>query len=62
VHYRKDHFPDRRKSKLMPRGDSPFKVLEKINDNPYKIELPGDDYAVSSTFNVFDLSLFFWRR
>lgn len=62
MHYRKDHFPDRRKSKLMPRGDGPFKVLEKINDNPYKIELPGDDYAVSSTFNVSDLSLFFWRR
>jgi hypothetical protein len=59
VHYRKDRFPDRRKSKLMPRGDGPFKVLEKINDNAYKIELPGDDYAVSSTFNVADLSPFF---
>ena len=59
VHYRKDRFPERRKSKLLPRGDGPFKVLAKINDNAYKIELSGDDYGVSSTFNVADLSPFF---
>ena len=35
-------FSDLRKSKLMPRGDYPFRVLEKINDNAYKIELPGE--------------------
>ena len=29
-HLRKDRFPDLRKSKLMPRADEPFKVLEKI--------------------------------
>jgi len=59
VHLRKDRFPEKRKSKLLPRGDGPFKVLAKINDNAYKIELPGDDYAVSNTFNVADLSPFF---
>ena len=59
LHYRKDRFPDRRKSKLLPRGDGPFKVLERINDNAYKIELPEDDYGVRSTFNVADLSPFF---
>ena len=32
-------------------------MLERINDNAYKVELPGE-YNVSSTFNVFDLSLF----
>jgi hypothetical protein len=32
VHLRKDHFLEKRKSKLMPRGDGPFKVLLKIND------------------------------
>jgi hypothetical protein len=40
LHLRKDHFYDLCKSKLMPRVDGPLKVLEKINDTAYKIELP----------------------
>jgi hypothetical protein len=43
-----------RKSKLLPRADGPFKVLEKINDNAYKLELPVD-FRVSPTFNIADL-------
>jgi len=39
------------------RGDRPFQVLAKINDNAYKIDLPGK-YNVSNTFNVSDLSLY----
>jgi len=39
----------------MPRADSPFEILERINDNAYKVDLPGD-YGVSATFNVTDLS------
>jgi len=39
----------------MPRADGPFEVLERINDNAYKVDLPGD-YGVSTTFNVADLS------
>ncbi|RDX84958.1 hypothetical protein CR513_33920, partial [Mucuna pruriens] len=35
VHLWKDRFPTLRKSKLLPRGDGPFKVLRKINDNAY---------------------------
>uniref|UniRef100_A0A2N9ES05 RNA-directed DNA polymerase n=1 Tax=Fagus sylvatica TaxID=28930 RepID=A0A2N9ES05_FAGSY len=31
------------RSKLHPRGDGPFQVLERINDNAYKLDLPGDD-------------------
>jgi len=54
VHLRKQRFPEQRKSKLSPRGDGPFKVLQRIGDNAYKLELPGD-YEVSATFNVADL-------
>jgi len=54
---RKERFSKQRKSKLQPRGDGPFHVLEKINDNAYKIDLPSK-YNVSNTFNVFDLSSF----
>ena len=42
VHMRKERFPNQRKSKLQPRGDGPFQVLERINDNAYKIDLPGE--------------------
>ena len=55
---RKDRFPKQRKSKLQPRADGPFKVLRKINDNAYEIDLPST-YGVSTSFNVSDLSPFF---
>ncbi|GJS86348.1 retrovirus-related pol polyprotein from transposon 17.6 [Tanacetum coccineum] len=51
----KDRFPAGRFSKLQARSDGPFQVLQRINDNAYKIELPGE-YNVSGTFNVADLS------
>jgi hypothetical protein len=57
VHMRKGRFPNQQKSKLQPRGDGPFQVLERINDNAYKIDLSGE-YGVSATFNVADLTLF----
>ena len=57
VHLRKERFPELRKSKLMPRAAGPFKVLEKINDNAYKLELP-PDFGVSPTFNISDLRLY----
>ena len=58
LHLRKERFPGKRKSKLMPRSDGPFEVLEKIGPNAYKIDLPGD-YGVSATFNVADLSPYY---
>ena len=39
----------------MPRADGPFEVLERINNNAYKINLP-KEYGVSTSFNVADLS------
>ncbi|XP_062115055.1 uncharacterized protein LOC133829215 [Humulus lupulus] len=57
LHMRKERFPTQRRSKLLPRGDGPFQVLERINDNAYRLDLPGE-YNVSATFNVSDLSPF----
>ena len=54
LHLRKDRFPGLRKSKLLPRTDGPFKVLERINNNVYKLELSAD-FRVSPTFNIADL-------
>ena len=54
---RKERFPARRGSKLHPRGDGPFQVLERINDNAYKLDLLSE-YNISATFNVSDLSPF----
>ncbi|GKV00615.1 hypothetical protein SLEP1_g13281 [Rubroshorea leprosula] len=42
VHMRKERFPAQRRSKLQPRGDGPFQVIARINDNAYKLELPGE--------------------
>nr|KYP31119.1 hypothetical protein KK1_048940 [Cajanus cajan] len=57
LHLRKDRFPTQRKSKLNPRGDGPFHVLKKINNNAYILDLPSK-YGVSSSFNVCDLTHF----
>ena len=38
----------------MPRAARPYKIIEKINDNAYKLELP-PEFGVSPTFNIVDL-------
>jgi hypothetical protein len=54
VHIRKQRFPKQRKSKLMPQIDGHFQIIERINDNAYKIDLLGE-YDVNVTFNVVDV-------
>jgi hypothetical protein len=53
LHLRKDRFLELRKSKLMPRAAGPYNILEKINDNAYKLELP-PEFRVSPTINIAD--------
>jgi len=55
---RKERFPIERKSKLQPRGHEPFQVLERINCNIYKLDLPSEYGNISPTLNVVDLALF----
>jgi hypothetical protein len=38
----------------MSRAAGPFKILAKINDNAYKLELP-PEFGVSPRFNISDL-------
>ena len=54
IHLRKHRFPLGKFGKLKPRVDGPFKFIEKIRDNTYKLEFP-DDYDISPIFNVKDL-------
>jgi hypothetical protein len=54
LHLRKERFPELRKYKLMSRAAGFIKILTKINDNAYKIELP-PKFRVSPSFNIADL-------
>jgi hypothetical protein len=58
VHMRKERFLACRRSKLHPRGDGPFQVLARINNNAYKFDLSGE-YNINASFNVSDLSFSF---
>ena len=57
VAHAKRTIPGATNSMLLPRGDGPFQVLERVNYNGYKLDLPGE-YNVSAAFNVADLSHF----
>jgi hypothetical protein len=53
LHLRKERFLELRKSKLISRVAGPFKILAKMNDNAYKLELP-PEFGVSPSFNISD--------
>jgi hypothetical protein len=54
LHLKKNRFHTLRKTKLMPRSDELFKVLEQINDNAYQLDMHVD-FGVSPTFKIADL-------
>jgi hypothetical protein len=54
LHLRTERFSELRKSKLTSRAAGTFKILAKINDNAYKLELP-PEFGVSPSFNISDL-------
>ena len=53
----KERFSNHRKSKLQSCGDGSFQVVERINNNAYKIDL-SSEYDVNATFKVAELTLF----
>jgi len=57
VHICKERFSTHSKSKLQSIGDRSFQILERINDNAYKVDSLGE-YGVSTIFNIFNFSLF----
>ncbi|KAK1661982.1 hypothetical protein QYE76_050141 [Lolium multiflorum] len=55
VHFRKDRFP-KAEVQVASSWSGPYKVLAKINDNAYSIDLSLDEFGVSNSFNVADLT------
>lgn len=41
IHFRKEMFSNKRFLKLQPEVDGPFKIIQNINGNVYKVKLPG---------------------
>jgi len=54
VRIRSERFPPGTVKKLHARSVGPFKILMKLNDNVYVIDLP-EDFEINPTFNIEDL-------
>ena len=58
VYLRKGRLPIGTSGKLRNKKYDPCKILQKINNNAYIVDLP-EDLAISSTFNVADIFEYF---
>jgi len=58
VYLRKDRIPGGSSNKLKPRKYESFKIVRKINDNAYVVDL-SSDMTMSKTFNVVDLHIYY---
>lgn len=58
VHLRKNHFPAGVYHKLHAKRVEPCRVIHKVNDNAYVVDLP-QDLQISNTFNVTDLTEYY---
>jgi len=59
LYLRKERFPLRTKSKFIAREDGCYKIVQRVRDNAYKIELLGD-MNIFATFNDGGHSSLYW--